>query len=110
MNAVRDWDGRGPVRDEAWFASRASRGVQGLKAYDPGHDLVAFLLAIEWGTRQDGILEPGPGPAPAPSGLQLAAGPNPAPGDVRFLYALPAAGPARLAIYDVTGQLVATLL
>lgn len=42
MNAVRDWDGRGPVRDEAWFASRASRGVQGLKAYDPGHDLVAF--------------------------------------------------------------------
>lgn len=28
--------------DEAWFASRASRGVQGLKAYDPGHDLVAF--------------------------------------------------------------------
>ena len=30
------------VRDEAWFAARASRGVQGLKAYDPGHDLVAF--------------------------------------------------------------------
>ena len=30
------------VRDEAWFASRASRGIQGLRAYDPGHDLVAF--------------------------------------------------------------------
>jgi histidinol-phosphate aminotransferase len=30
------------VRDEAWFAARASRGVQGLRAYDPGHDLVAF--------------------------------------------------------------------
>lgn len=74
------------------------------------NDLVAFLLAIEWGTRQDGILEPGPGPAPAPSGLQLTAGPNPAPGDVRFLYALPVAGRARLAIYDVTGQLVTTLL
>lgn len=44
MNAVRDSDGRagGPVHDEAWFVARASRGVQGLKAYDPGHDLVAF--------------------------------------------------------------------
>lgn len=30
------------TRDEAWFAARASRGVQGLRAYDPGHDLVAF--------------------------------------------------------------------
>ena len=30
------------MHDEAWFASRASRGVQGLRAYDPGHDLVAF--------------------------------------------------------------------
>ena len=28
--------------DEAWFSARASRGVQGLRAYDPGHDLVAF--------------------------------------------------------------------
>jgi histidinol-phosphate aminotransferase len=28
--------------DEAWFAARATPGVQGLKAYDPGHDLVAF--------------------------------------------------------------------
>jgi histidinol-phosphate aminotransferase len=31
-----------PAHDEAWFAARASRGVQGLKAYDPGHDLVAL--------------------------------------------------------------------
>ncbi|QSX77786.1 histidinol-phosphate transaminase [Agrilutibacter solisilvae] len=31
-----------PAFDEAWFAARASRGVQGLKAYDPGHDLVAL--------------------------------------------------------------------
>ncbi len=28
--------------DEAWFASRASAGVQRLRAYDPGHDLVAM--------------------------------------------------------------------
>lgn len=42
MNAVRDDDAGQPVRDEAWFAARASRGVQGLKAYDPGHDLVAL--------------------------------------------------------------------
>lgn len=32
----------GPAFDEAWFAARASAGVRGLKAYDPGHDLVAF--------------------------------------------------------------------
>lgn len=43
MSAVRDADTDVSVRhDEAWFAARASRGVQGLKAYDPGHDLVAF--------------------------------------------------------------------
>lgn len=44
MSAVRDSDTSAPqpMHDEAWFASRASRGVQGLKAYDPGHDLVAF--------------------------------------------------------------------
>ncbi|MDR0181705.1 histidinol-phosphate transaminase [Lysobacter arvi] len=44
MNAVRqpDTDATPSTRDEAWFAARASRGVQGLKAYDPGHDLVAF--------------------------------------------------------------------
>ncbi len=42
MNAVRDPGNDVPMHDEAWFAARASRGVQGLKAYDPGHDLVAF--------------------------------------------------------------------
>ncbi len=43
MNAARHSEPDSqPVRDEAWFAARASRGVQGLKAYDPGHDLVAF--------------------------------------------------------------------
>ncbi len=30
------------AHDEAWFAARASRGVQKLRAYDPGHDLVAL--------------------------------------------------------------------
>ena len=28
--------------DEAWFAARAQPGVQRLRAYDPGHDLVAL--------------------------------------------------------------------
>jgi histidinol-phosphate aminotransferase len=35
-------NGMTPTFDEAWFASRAQPGVQGLKAYDPGHDLVAL--------------------------------------------------------------------
>ena len=28
--------------DEAWFAARAQAGIRGLRAYDPGHDLVAL--------------------------------------------------------------------
>ena len=28
--------------DEAWFSARAQPGVRGLRAYDPGHDLVAL--------------------------------------------------------------------
>lgn len=31
-----------PAFDEAWFAARAQAGVQRLKAYDPGHDLVGL--------------------------------------------------------------------
>ncbi|GAB3385085.1 histidinol-phosphate transaminase [Lysobacter fragariae] len=47
------------MHDEVWFASRASRGVQGLKAYDPGHDLVALRrrfgeeLLIELGSNEN---------------------------------------------------------
>ncbi|MCF7220558.1 histidinol-phosphate transaminase [Marilutibacter chinensis] len=44
MNAMTDEAAAGTVAalDEAWFAARATPGVRGLKAYDPGHDLVAF--------------------------------------------------------------------
>ncbi len=31
-----------PAFDEAWFAARASAGVRGLRAYDPGHDVAAL--------------------------------------------------------------------
>ena len=31
-----------PAFDEAWFAARAQPGVRTLRAYDPGHDLVAL--------------------------------------------------------------------
>ena len=34
---------------EAWFASLAAPGVQGLRAYDPGHDLVAFRRRFDEG-------------------------------------------------------------
>lgn len=51
--------GMHPSFDEAWFASRAAAGVQGLKAYDPGHDLVAFrrrfgeLALVELGSNEN---------------------------------------------------------
>lgn len=31
-----------PDYDEAWFASRATPGIRGLRAYDPGHDVAAL--------------------------------------------------------------------
>lgn len=34
--------------DEAWFAARAHEGIRGLKAYDPGHDVVALRATAEW--------------------------------------------------------------
>jgi histidinol-phosphate aminotransferase len=53
------------MHDEAWFASRTSRGVQGLRAYDPGHDLVAFRhkfgdTLVELGSNENPY-----GPSPA---------------------------------------------
>jgi histidinol-phosphate aminotransferase len=51
--------------DEAWFASRASHGVQGLKAYDPGHDLVAFRRKFGDALVELGSNENPYGPSPA---------------------------------------------
>ena len=52
-------------RDEAWFAARASRGVQGLRAYDPGHDLVAFRRKFGDNLVELGSNENPYGPSPA---------------------------------------------
>jgi len=54
-----------PKHDESWFASRASRGVQGLKAYDPGHDLVAFRRKFGDALVELGSNENPYGPSPA---------------------------------------------
>ena len=54
-----------PKHDEAWFASRASHGVQGLKAYDPGHDLVAFRRKFGDALIELGSNENPYGPSPA---------------------------------------------
>ena len=44
-----------------------------------------------------------------PDRLWLSAGPNPTAGPMRIQYALPAAGPIRLSVYDVGGGRVTTL-
>ena len=53
------------THDEAWFASRASRGVRGLRAYDPGHDLVAFRRKFGEALVELGSNENPYGPSPA---------------------------------------------
>lgn len=53
------------THDETWFASRASRGVQGLRAYDPGHDLVAFRRKFGDDLVELGSNENPYGPSPA---------------------------------------------
>ncbi|GAB3751054.1 histidinol-phosphate transaminase [Lysobacter olei] len=60
------------AHDEAWYSARASRGVHALKAYDPGHDLVAlrrqFGVAqlVELGSNENSY-----GPSPAARGAVL---------------------------------------
>jgi histidinol-phosphate aminotransferase len=52
--------------DEAWFAARAQPGVQRLKAYDPGHDLVALRRRFgEANLAELGSNENPYGPSPA---------------------------------------------
>ncbi|HEU0305739.1 MAG TPA: histidinol-phosphate transaminase [Lysobacter sp.] len=53
------------MHDEAWFSARASRGVQGLRAYDPGHDLVAFRRKFGEALVELGSNENPYGPSPA---------------------------------------------
>jgi histidinol-phosphate aminotransferase len=55
-----------PAFDEAWFAARAQPGVQRLKAYDPGHDLVALRRRFgEANLAELGSNENPYGPSPA---------------------------------------------
>jgi histidinol-phosphate aminotransferase len=61
-----------PAYDEAWFASRATAGVQRLKAYDPGHDLVALRARFgEFELVELGSNENPYGPSPAARGAIL---------------------------------------
>lgn len=59
-----------PMFDEAWFAARAQPGVRGLRAYDPGHDLVALRRRVAAAPGVAPLLELGAnenpyGPSPA---------------------------------------------
>jgi len=54
-----------PAYDEAWFESRATAGLQGLHAYDPGHDLVALRRRFDAHLLELGSNENPYGPSPA---------------------------------------------
>jgi histidinol-phosphate aminotransferase len=36
------------IHDEAWFAGRATEGLRGLSAYDPGHDVALMRERAQW--------------------------------------------------------------
>lgn len=57
--------GDAPSFDEAWFSARAQPGVRGLRAYDPGHDLVALRRAAGAHLLELGSNEHPYGPSPA---------------------------------------------
>jgi hypothetical protein len=61
---------------------------------------------IRTGGQPVGIADESPAP---PAGLVLTAAPNPFRAETRFQYALPAAGRARLGVYDVQGRCVRDL-
>ena len=54
-----------PAYDEAWFESRATLGLQHLRAYDPGHDLVALRRRFDMQLLELGSNESPYGPSPA---------------------------------------------
>ena len=59
-----------PLHDEAWFAARAVAGVRALKAYDPGHDVVAMRERSPWLVELGANENPyGPSPAARAAGL-----------------------------------------
>lgn len=86
---------------------------------------IRFRLASDGATSFDGfdfdslrivIYDPSAQPAPvavgegaAPRAIELAASPNPARGPLRFDFALPRDGHARLEVLDIQGRRVATL-
>ncbi|MBT2746866.1 MULTISPECIES: histidinol-phosphate transaminase [unclassified Lysobacter] len=66
MNQAASHSAQAPAFDEAWFAARAQPGVQRLKAYDPGHDLVALRRKFgEANLAELGSNENPYGPSPA---------------------------------------------
>jgi hypothetical protein len=66
---------------------------------------------VRTGGNPIGIAEGGAGPAPSAKGLILgAATPNPFSSQTSFDYLVPGRGRVRLAVYDLTGRLVAELV
>lgn len=53
-----------PAFDEAWFSARAVPGVQGLRAYDPGHDVAALRALHGIALAELGSNENPHGPSP----------------------------------------------
>ena len=58
-------DARETAHDEAWYSARATPGIQRLRAYDPGHDLVALRRNFGPDLVELGSNENPYGPSPA---------------------------------------------
>ena len=105
-----------PGVDEAFFSSLAQPGVQRLRAYDPGHDLVALRrrfadVLVELGSNENPY-----GPSPAARGAvldslhQLHRYPDPLGGDLkRALAARHGVDPAQLLLGNGSHELLMQL-
>jgi hypothetical protein len=106
--AVREVDaGRSVYLGPIYFANFG--GYQNAPYYDDADAMRLLKQAIEWAAG-DSTGIGGPGVTPAPMAELRGAMPSPFRYRTTINYSLPAAGMARLAIYDLAGKLVKTLV
>jgi hypothetical protein len=90
------------------YAGFALEAISGQQNTDTAADVLAGM--IDWVDGLNDIPDNGTGEPALPSNVELTAYPNPFNPDLTVGYALPSAGQATVAVYDLLGRRVATLV